>query len=225
MAFRYRNKYFQDGDAVDPSGWTGNIDGYTQEFNGYLDRDNLPSAGVTTAIIQSNAANHIFSQVLQTSAEVSIETTRWLDDDGTNSFGKIEFTAPTDGFLTVEWSGTFQHPRHPQWPAAKALTPSNAEKLTGSWYLNLKLTVDGIELCQVPKCINTFSKSSEYMVGSIPIAAGVHEIKLLARASVLPNDSDEEGPVINHRAIRTHGVPADNILLKNRELVAVFRKR
>tara|TARA_R110000824_G_scaffold366541_1_gene555219 strand:- start:2076 stop:2741 length:666 start_codon:yes stop_codon:yes gene_type:complete len=221
MAFRYRNQYFQDGDAVDPAGWTKNVDEYTQEFNGYLDRDNFPEKSISTAMIVSNAANEVYSQILQSEANVSIETTRWLEDDGTTSFGSISFIAATDGILTAEWSGCWRHPRHGNWPAQKAVSAVYAHLLAGSWYLSLRLVVDGVELCQVPKSINTFSESAEYMVGSIPLAAGPHVVKLQARAAVV----SDEGPVINHQAIQDHGVPKNDIALKNRELIAIFRKR
>lgn len=87
--------------------------------------------------------------------------------------------------------------------------------------MSFRIVVDGIELCQVPKSINTFSKSSEYMVGSMPVAAGLHEVRVQARSAVL----GDEGPVINHKTFQDFGIAHDDIALRNRELVAVFRKR
>jgi hypothetical protein len=211
LSFKYRNRYFEDGDAVDPRDWTHNIANYTEEFNGYLNRDNLPLNGISTDMLVSESCTSVYSQLLQTQASIALDNAGWQEDDGTTSFNKLEFSAATDGLLTVEWSGAFTVPTthgSDVWPSTVNL---------GDWFLTLRILVDGIEVCHIPRCINYFTKSAEYMVGTIPLAAGVHTVSLQARARL----TDVESPIINDSGV----LLTNSLILKNRELIGIYRKR
>ena len=77
MAFRYRQKYFEDGDIVEPRDWIANMAEYADEFNGFLDRDNLPNDAISSAMMTSGACNEINYARSTTSSTISGEDTGW----------------------------------------------------------------------------------------------------------------------------------------------------
>ena len=198
MAFKYRQAFFQDGDIVDARDWNRNLTEYTEEFNGYLDRDNLPASAVTTAMIVSDACSQVETSAVSTDTTVSGEVATWQSTDGTTKFGEVSFTSDTDGLAIVEGSGTWEG-NHSWTTTAGASSES---------YFQVRLLVDGIQVAHMPRSTFTRLLDSSYMVGVIPLPAGNHVVSIEA---------------VTRRALG--GPSGPTLTLKERELFVWLRKR
>ena len=115
MAFRVRPRRQEDGDHVDPRDWNENNAAFADEFNGRLDRDNLPELSVD--VNQTTTSPRVFtrnySHIATTNVVLTAEDASWVDGDGTTSLANKSFTVDCDGTLEVEWSGSWEWGRSP----------------------------------------------------------------------------------------------------------------
>ena len=209
MAFRYRQVFFEDGDIISPKDWNRNIAEYTQEFNGYLDRDNLPSSGVTSAMIKDEACNSVHSFSSTTDTTITGDIGVWQSTDGTTKFSEVSFTLDSDAMLILEWSGTWEWSHSFQ--LSSGATAYRGISVTGASddYVEYRILVDGIEVCRLPKSVFPRVCDSAYMVGAIPVAGGNHTVTVQARNS----RENDAGPSFI------------DVTLKERELFVWVRKR
>lgn len=114
MAWRFQKHHFQDGDIIHPRQWNENIQQFTDEFNGYLDKDNLPKGAIDTQMIKDNAFsqtylvshNGIFNSSTAKETYVApVESTVWtsVDNNGTELCRK-SIDVETDCVAIVEFT-------------------------------------------------------------------------------------------------------------------------
>ena len=191
MAFRYRQKYFEDGDIVEPRDWVANMAEYADEFNGFLDRDNLPNGAISSAMLNSESCNSIQKSRTTTTTTLSGDDTGWKSTDGTTKYGEVSFTTKVDSLVFVEWSGT--------WNWETTLSYGSLSSSAGdNNVLQFKIVVDGIEVARLPLSAARRFYDSGYMCGVLPVPAGNHKVQLFARqwlygtASSSPSSIDAE---------------------------------
>tara|TARA_R110002020_G_scaffold50942_3_gene144418 strand:- start:205 stop:1032 length:828 start_codon:yes stop_codon:yes gene_type:complete len=114
MAWRYQKHHFQDGDIIHPRQWNENIQQFTDEFNGYLDKDNLPRGAIDAQMITDNAFSRTYlvshdgidnSDTQKVTYVAPVESTMWtaVDNNGTE-LCKKSIDVETDCVAIVEFT-------------------------------------------------------------------------------------------------------------------------
>jgi len=169
MAFRYRERTVEDGDVLDPKDWNLNMAAFAEEFNGRLDRDNLPASAVGTDHIAFGACGSAVNEVLSVPVVVSNDTTTWqtIDEDS--------IAVETDALIEAEWGG------HWSW-AGK--TDDDA--------IGFRLLVDGIEVARAP--LDTARWACVHLFGDIVLPPSTHTVTIQARVFDADDDLNETAP-------------------------------
>lgn len=202
MAFRYRQITPQTLDLINPDDWNVNVREYTNEFNGHLDRDNLPEKGITTASIKAEAFHIVKSDFSITNEIITPTQTRFQE------FQIIEFETQHQGIVTCEWSGSWVYENTTQ-----TLTATTVQKT------DYRILVNGTEVSRIPRDNNLKKRSTGYMVGSLPVEAGM--VKVTVEALTI------KGQVYNTASgleLEVQGSATGDVTIKNRSLVVVLRK-
>jgi hypothetical protein len=206
MAYRYRILAPSDGDVLNVDDWILNNAELADEFNGYLDRDNLPADGVTVGRTSAGTFYALHSDAYNTSSIVTIdsETVEWVSDDGTDSIGTLSIDCPTDCLLKCYWSGWFE-------------IIYSADK----GCVRTRITVDGYVVAESGwQAIggdgsgNGRTGSSPYICGAIPVTAGPHTITVQVQAGIPGVATDEE-----YDSDTSYSITANQWELTARELV------
>jgi|TARA_B100000282_G_scaffold225312_1_gene168131 hypothetical protein len=204
MAFRYRQITPQTGDFINPDDWNVNVREFTNEFNGHLDRDNLPEKGITTASIKADAFHQVHSVSSGADFEIESDQTRFIQ------LQILEFETQHQGILMCDWSGYWE------FETIQLDLQSGIDVQT----LDIRLMINGSEVSRIRTETNLKRTSSGYMVGALPVEAGmvriIVEVKTTARKAPINTGSGFD-PLIT-------GPSAGSVTIKNKELVAILRK-
>ena len=174
MAFIYRQNRVDTGDAIDPQDWLETQSAMVGEFNGNLDRDNLPENVITTEMIKNEQFNRIFYHRIEpkNKVEVGIDQTNWRAP-----FQTIEFDAPTDGVVIVHWGGTWN------WALTSTLMSHGSQThhalpFMAAWF---RVKVNGIVVSN--SIMNSWFRKydSTYMTGVLPVVPGRVVVDIQAR--------------------------------------------
>lgn len=200
MAWRYRQRHIADGAIVTPEDWVLNNKEFAEEFNGYLDRDNLPNADIGKANVSAGTFNKVYTdQYDATDTFTTVQdTVEWQKTDaGGEELAVLNIDCPFDCLLKCEFGA--------YWDVN--LSPNPAE-------VRFRITVDGISVADGGWLSSQRAQWSTHLLGAIAVSAGKHEI----RAEVQVAEVDEKG-TNNYWAI------GDFVVVKTRELVVVERRR
>ena len=201
MAFRYRQITPQSGDLINPDDWNVNVREFTNEFNGHLDRDNLPEKGITTASIKPEAFHIVQNNLATTNYTILKTQTRFKE------IQIIEFETQHQGLVVCEWSGSWEY------ETIKTSLHTGEEQ-----ELDYRILVNGTEVTRIRRDNNLKRNSSGYMVGATPVEAGYVRVTVEAKTkgAVFLQGTDFES--------NTEGYGDGDVTLKHRELVVVLRK-
>ena len=118
MSFRYLEYSLpESADMLDANDWVQNINVLAEEFNGRLDRDNLPEQAVSASHTVPGTFNLLTANTRTDTLTLDGNTNQWVDGDGTNKINELTLTTETDGMLRVSWSGTWQWTSDVLWNA------------------------------------------------------------------------------------------------------------
>tara|TARA_R100001443_G_scaffold115816_1_gene134497 strand:- start:3732 stop:4331 length:600 start_codon:yes stop_codon:yes gene_type:complete len=171
MSFRYLEYPLpQSADMLDAKDWVRNINVLAEEFNGRLDRDNLPERAVSASHTVIGTFNSLTANTRTSDITLSGDTSQWVDGDGTNTINQLTVTTETDGMLRVAWSGTWSWAAHISWGA----TP-------GGDSIGWRLIVDGTVIAESPYHNVLRYHDATHLCGTYPMSAGVHTVKVEAR--------------------------------------------
>jgi|14BtaG_2_1085337.scaffolds.fasta_scaffold09159_3 hypothetical protein len=205
MAFKYRQVKPADGDIIDPEDLNANNREFVNEFNGYLDRDNIEFQSLEPKHCKRNAFNKIYSDFKDTTFTLDGSTIDYSRIVNTALvINKITFEAPTDGLLICEWSGT--------WEFASSLSATDPDA-SEVQLVTIRLTVNNNELTRIYKAADGKQIDSGYMCGTFEAAAGINIVEVEARTYKSSNTSGVKV------------VAGNNVTLDDRELIVNFRKR
>tara|TARA_A100001515_G_scaffold141668_1_gene138929 strand:+ start:661 stop:1278 length:618 start_codon:yes stop_codon:yes gene_type:complete len=204
MAFRYRQITPQTGDIINPSDWNVNVREFTNEFNGHLDRDNLPEKGITTASIKANAFHQVYS--VASSEDFTLEK----DQSRFTQLQILEFETQNQGIVMCDWSGF--------WRFKEIQTTLSSSSNVQA--LDIRICVNGNEISRIRTETNLKRMGSGYMAAALPVEAGIVKITVEVRTDarkspVLTGDGFD--PIVEEPA-------SDDVIVKHRELVVVLRK-
>tara|TARA_R110002020_G_scaffold228410_6_gene439167 strand:+ start:1286 stop:1900 length:615 start_codon:yes stop_codon:yes gene_type:complete len=203
MAFRYRQITPQTLDLINPDDWNVNVREYTNELNGHLDRDNLPEKGITTASIKPDVFHIVKSDLTTTNQVIDKSEARFKE------FQIIEFETQHQGILMCEWSGGWTYE-----VIEETLTSSDVQMV------DYRILVNGTEVTRIRNDNNLKKKSVGYMVGSIPVEAGMVKVTV----EIMTRRKYTHSVVatgIDYAAMQTAN---GNVTINNRSLIVVLRK-
>lgn len=122
MAWRFPDVLPVDGDVLHVSHWNDNIDVYSSELNGFLDRDNLRKDIIKRSMVRRNAFVKVFYNAdadtygpspedPENDFDIPMRTTAWSSFDGSETIDKmpsVEFSADTDGWVECDFHASYQ---------------------------------------------------------------------------------------------------------------------
>jgi hypothetical protein len=164
MAFRYRQNTPQTGDIVDPEDWNENVREMISEFNGHLDRDNIPEQSITTAMCSAN----IFHTVRSDFTDRQVLSKKTQDYVVIN---RIEFNSQYDGVVICEWSGNWEF----------GAVENNVTSSTNANIISVRIIVNGIEACEIFRSPDWATKDCGYVSGALSYPAGIVRIESEAK--------------------------------------------
>ena len=100
MAWRFPDVLPVDGDVLHVSHWNDNIDVYSSELNGFLDRDNLRKDIIKRSMVRRNAFGKVFYNAdadtegpspedPENDFDIPMRTTAWSSFDGSETIDKM----------------------------------------------------------------------------------------------------------------------------------------
>ena len=196
MAFRYRQITPQVADIINPDDWNVNVREYTNEFNGHLDRDNLPEKGILTTSIKPQAFHQVHSALGQEDKLFSKKQSRF------KAFQILEFETQHQGIVMCEWSGSWTFDS-----IVEALDTDSVQEI------DYRLLVNGAEVSRIRRDNNLKKKSSGYMVGALPVEAGMVRVQV----EFMTSQSAKVEQLI------TMLIASGRVTLHHRELIVVLR--
>ena len=202
MAFRYRQRTVTDGDMIVPDDFNVNQREFVGEFNGYLDRDNLPQGVIGTDLITDQAFVEVRQKTRDTAVQLVGNSVQFRD------VLTYSFTAEVDGMLTVDWSARWKFSS----PYSATVTQGSA---TQTQVLSIGMYVNGLLAGFLYRSSDARSDDSKVIYGAMPVSAGNVEVKVRGRFFQL-NHTDPQ--VMNAGA-------ENNVSIMNQILVMIFRKR
>ena len=222
MAFRYRQRHIETGDILDPRDWNENMSELTGEFNGYLDRDNLPASCITAPMIEANTFNDIQSFSDQTNTvELLGDNIKWQSLDsvgGSTLLGQLTVTADVDCLLIVEFSGWWL------WKNNGTALGTTTLETTDPIVIRLRVTVDGFAIHTTGWFSASKTSNATHLFGATPVSPGKHTVDVEAQIGKLVWDSGAEVELLREAKSAGSGV-GYAVVFNDRELIVHMRKR
>lgn len=173
MGTIYRVDWFETGDVIDRMDWLENVAELASEFNGYLDRDNVPENCIDEDRIVDNAFTTFYSD--PRTAAFTVDTTT-IVYHGVDQSGVILNTktidAKHDGVFICSWGGTW----------AQTGWAGTLDAICISFIMD----VDGVTVAETGWMSLFRDLDSNSLYGCAPVAAGVHTVNVRARVASLP---------------------------------------
>lgn len=185
MGQRYVQEYDENANVIDPTFWLENHNTYAGEFNGGLDRDNLPQATIAAAEVNGRPFTVVHGDGTATGFSPDQTNTDWQGGAGTGASGIDAYTwtaaqdAHYDAHVSVAWTwGGGAVPSWVQTGTAGDRPTATAPQVDIVDTISFRLTVDGVVLAVAGPFDDTASEWATYLIGSIQLPAGTHTLKL-----------------------------------------------
>lgn len=206
MAWKNRQRRVNDSDMIDSEDWNENMREFANEFNGFLDRDNVGEQEIDSSHVGDYAFNRIFDR--STPAEFTL----------TGSSGRFEGSLVSkqvnlnyNGMLICELSGCFQF--------SNPLSHQDFYPSLGYQMVTVRLLVDGEEVGRAHSISEFSQRHCFYICGALPVEAGFHKITTEARTVVAENRHG------GRQTIASYDGNLRSVSFGLRELVLTYRRR
>jgi len=252
MAYRYRQRHLETGDVLDPQDWNENMAEFAEEFNGYLDRDNVPADSVTKLLIKQNAFNKIEfsrddgSNPVRLDGDVlsfqSTDVTGGATDG--NTLPSTTITCDVDELLIVEFSCWWEWYKDNAWADFMYPDPQPSGVYDPKWYewrpapaepfisgtraedvgVRFRIVVDGLESFTTGWQSAYNYSDNTYACMATPVSAGRHTVYVEVQLAQLDWDDTtlQEHPMECYDSSNALGF---SIRVQARELIVHRRKR
>tara|TARA_R100000808_G_C2149643_1_gene158103 strand:+ start:3008 stop:3589 length:582 start_codon:yes stop_codon:yes gene_type:complete len=149
----------EDGDIVVPDDFNVNQREFVGEFNGYLDRDNLPQGVIGTSLI----AAQTFTEVKQSTKEAVVTLSG--NSIQFHELMSYSFNAEVDGLLTVDWSSNWEF--SPSF--SEQTTQTNSTVTTAT---TVTMDINGVQVGMIYRSSDARKQDAKVMYGALPVSAG-----------------------------------------------------
>lgn len=191
MGFKYKKFEVRDGEVIEPTRIRENMRTLAHEFNGSLDRENLPIEGVSSDMINFNTFNFIKN---------SVSTSNFSTENQANTFVELiseEINVPVDSIIVAHF-GTFWEWELAQDSAGAYIIDTVAGvTVSTNWlnhyfdknhyddtqehFLDFRLRINGEDVCNAPRYPFMRQKQSTYMTGTLITVAGLVKVSVDVR--------------------------------------------
>lgn len=207
MTMRYRQAYPKTDESLDVRDWNYNMQEIASEFNGYLDRDNVPQNVIDLSMIDFGTFNKIYVDAYDSTVNnVSLDSnsTAWQSDDGTDNIGQRTILAPCDALLICEFSCYVE-----------------TSGTVADEFVRFRIVVDGQTVAVNGfSVMHSLSKQPFFIAGAIPVLAGTRVVKVQAQLGKIDSASTR-----NCLQLQTRAGSGITVTVKARELVVIERRR
>lgn len=245
MAWRFRNLPIVSGEVVHPDVWAQNHMAYAGEFNGRLDRDNLPSnlgirqnSDYEEPWVTKNFKKACFHEIYSDSFDGTVAN-RFFFREGyagwaslqkdidaksgsTGRIGRVNFTSEHEGLVVAHWTGWLVGepnfgPANSQSgnPERDGLSGDDFYK-RGAKFANFRILVNGREVANSGKHSAAWPNQCVSMTGAAPVEAGEVTVTVQGRAGVFKDLEFDAQAFQDERKI---------FAIRSRELLVIFKKR
>lgn len=207
MGLRYRQRYFESGDILEPRDWNYNWAELASEVNGNLDSHNLATGAITEAHYNSRAASNIRGDSATDSLTTQDNVVSWINDDGAASpvdVAEVSFTADVDCVVVCEFGCTID------WDAADYAGGGGASSLQFSEgaCVRFRIVVDGVPIAESGFLEESIEENSVYLCGVGIMQAGSHVVRVEYQKLYIDDHINEgatdSGLVIQERELIVH---------------------
>lgn len=185
MGFRYKTTYPSDGDILSPSDWVDSMAELAEEWNGGIDRDNIPESAVDGDHIPDGTVAEVTSDTEISGVALPTKTTEWVDGDGTTVIGRVSLTVDVDALIDLSWSGS--------WNWSGVTFPNNyGGGAVDDEVLAIRLVIDGVEVARSP--VHTYRRSydSTALYANAVVGPGEHTAEVQFRTFSLDGSQRAE---------------------------------
>jgi|TARA_Y100000310_G_scaffold123016_1_gene121769 hypothetical protein len=194
MSFRYRQRWFEGGDALDPRDLNLNHAEYADELNGYLDRDNFPADFITSDMLDAKACNEFFTSNVIAGVALSSDTPAWQRYDSSGAdIHSVSADLTSDALLMCEWSGSWYWSYDIDTIDNKlpdtTLGSGNFLRDPTDCLIRARMLVDGTVVAESGFSSARRQWDTAYLVGAAPAGAGLHAVNLEFQAITAFNTS------------------------------------
>lgn len=179
MAWKIKQARANSGDLVDPEDWNENVREFANEYNGFLDRDNVGVKQIEKKHLRNFVFNRVYSNQLNTPFEITGASTKYY-----GSLASYNITFPTSGILIVEFTAELQFVNPLMANAELDYTTyvnQGYVDILGLQAVDVRLKVNNNEIARCHSIIETSKFRTVYCCGAIPVEAGQHLIETEAR--------------------------------------------
>tara|TARA_R110001583_G_scaffold144666_4_gene296630 strand:+ start:5214 stop:5864 length:651 start_codon:yes stop_codon:yes gene_type:complete len=216
MAWKIRQARANSGDLVDPEDWNENIREFGNEYNGFLDRDNVGVQQIEKKHLERFAMNRIYSNHKNDEFKISGASTKYY-----GSLGSFNITFPTSGMLIVEFTAEFGF-------ANSLMRGDNLNILEyetngfidhlGLQSVDVRIKVNNNEIARCHSVIESSIYRTVYCCGAIPVDAGQYTIETEARTYL-------QGQSYGDRKVKASDGTSRSVYFYRRELLITNRRR
>ena len=213
MGQRYRQNFDENGNVLAPAMWVQDNNEFAGEFNGYLDRDNLPAATIASTDPDASLGgpfNAIRAFNTDDNFAPDMTSTDWQGGTGTGAagVGYLTWTSLQDAHFDVHWSGTWSWNGAYSRSSNTVAAPNHLDSETEYDTIQLRLVMDGIVIAIAGPFEDGASRWGTYLCGAVQLPAGTHTLRVECAVyrRVWQNSGQQNGVCTNAVTIRERAI-------------------
>jgi hypothetical protein len=179
MAWKYREIEIEDGDVLDPQDWNQNIGAYTEEINGFIDRDNLREnqINVFTEVEVRRALFDVEAAVSVTVQTLNLRHQGWQQVENL----ALSIVAESDELFIAECGLQLQHDVYHGPVSEIAPDDPVSGYFIDNLFIEAMMTIDGFEVAYGGPLTAYYTHLNFALMGALPVTAGAHEVRVYVR--------------------------------------------
>lgn len=168
MSYVYRQEHRANADVLDPRWWNLNQSELLGEFNGGLDRDNMPPNVVTEAMCGSKVFLDADSSILNGTWAPDPLVVTWQAFNPTGGGGTVPVNAAVDACLEIDFSASWS------WNGAYSQAASGATFTVDT--VSVRVLLNGVTVAESGPSEDKADRDNVAILGTIPVGPGDYEV-------------------------------------------------
>lgn len=206
MSQRYRQERAHNGHIADPTPLNLNNAEYAGEWT-YLDRDNVPEACITEAMVIQGSFTTITDDPRSNAITLDSTSNEWQRADAASGavINESTITMTSDGTIEVEWSGTWV------WTGGAGFAVAGVAEDA----IRIRVTIDGVEIASSGWIGARHEWEEINLSGVIPVQAGARYVQVWAQVAMVGID------YTNGKLFQHYGPLGTGVSFYERNLVTI----
>lgn len=216
MAWKIRQARANSGDLVDPEDWNENVREFGNEYNGFLDRDNVGVQQINKSHLNKFAMNRVYSNQMNDTFELTGSSTKYY-----GSLASHNITISTNGVFIVEFTAQLGFANslmdHADLDFNTYVTNGYIDRL-GLQAVNVRIKINNNEIARCHSIIESSKYRTIYCCGALPVEAGQYLIETEARTYL-------QGQSYGDQIVKASDGTSRPVFFHRRELLITNRRR